>query len=243
MHELSSDLVAAARRGKRDAVIRVLAAHYPMVYRMAAGLTGRRDVAQGVVRFVMQQSLRALHLWTDPAAPTRWFHHHTILTIRRAHKHKPDASSDTLLGGPGETQNQPDPGYLAFIRALRDLPQQQREAFILRHGEKLEIRQIAIAMDCSTLAAGNHLQQAEQHLIALAAELYHPHVLRMNRAYQSLAPAEELTIRDVRSRIRRLLLPLRLKRLAGSILTVLLLAAALWGAWWVWRIIQHSLQR
>ncbi|HWP40420.1 MAG TPA: RNA polymerase sigma factor [Tepidisphaeraceae bacterium] len=241
MQEPSSELVSAASRGKRHAVIQVLAIHYPMVYRIAAGLTGRRDVAQGVVRFVLQQSLRALHLWTDPAAPTRWFYHHTILTIRRAHKHQPDATSDTLLGEPGEPQDQPDPAYLAFVRALRSLPQQQREAFILRHGEKLEIRQIAIAMDCSTLAAANHLQQAEQHLVALAADRYHPHVLRMHRTYQSLHPAEELTIRDVRRRIRRLLLPWGLKRVLGSIVTLLLLAAALWGAWWVWKIVQHSL--
>ena len=48
------------------------------------------------------------------------------------------------------------PAYAGFIRALRTLPVQQAEAFILHHGEHLNERLLGVAMDLSTGAAGSH---------------------------------------------------------------------------------------
>ena len=66
-----------------------------------------------------------------------------------------------------------------FIRALRALPMQQREAFILMHGEKLDVRAIAVAMDCSVLAAGNHLNEATDRLRHLAGSKLESHASRL----------------------------------------------------------------
>src|SRR4051794_41165259 len=154
MEQVTSELVEGARKGRRDDVVELLALHYPVVWRMASGLTGRGDVGRGVVRFVMQRSLRATSHWAEDGAPTRWFHHHTLLTTRRTLKHSPTVANDTLLDG--ETA---DTGYVAFIRSLRTLPMQQREAFILTYGEKLDLRALAVAMDCSVTAATNHLAE------------------------------------------------------------------------------------
>src|SRR5581483_10284 len=161
-------LLSRARKYDRAAVAAVFAEQYPSVYRIALGLSGRRDVGMGVVRWVTKQALRALPGWKDEDAPQRWFLHHTILTTRRASKHQPDKSNDTLIDDPRAAA----PEYVAFIRALRSLPFQQREAFILHHGERLNERWSAVTMDCSVIAAANHLKAADSALRALAGDRF-----------------------------------------------------------------------
>jgi DNA-directed RNA polymerase specialized sigma24 family protein len=237
MEVISGDTVRAARKGKRDAVVEVLAVHYPLVWRMASGLAGRADVGRGVAKFVMQQSLRTLDSWRDEGAPTRWFLHHTVLTCRRAHKHQPDLSNDIFLRN-GHT----DPGFAAFVRALRGLPMQQREAFILTRCENLDIRTLAVAMDCSTVAATNHLHVATDQLMALAPREYDGHVARLQQAYKTLGPEEELALKDIRRNVRRWVLPWVIGKAIKLGLGLILLAGVIWGAWWAWKIVQHSME-
>jgi DNA-directed RNA polymerase specialized sigma24 family protein len=237
MNEVTPELLAAARKGKREAVVELLAMHYGVVWRMATGLTGRDDVGRGVVKYIMQRSLRAVSSWKDEGAPTRWFHHHTVLTTRRAAKHRPETVNDTFI-----KQSAGDVQYAAFVRALRALPMQQREALILSAGEKLAIRQLAVAMDCSVLAAENHLREAMQRLQALSMEKYDAHVARMASAYARLAPDEELALANIRKRVRRLVLPWFVKRVLLGIVALFLLIASAWGGYWVWRVVAHSLE-
>jgi DNA-directed RNA polymerase specialized sigma24 family protein len=237
MNEVTPELLAAARKGKRDAVVELLAMHYGVVWRMATGLTGRADVGRGVVKFVMQRSLRAMSHWKEEGAPARWFHHHTVLTTRRTAKHRPDTVNDTFINhAAGDVQ------YAAFVRALRALPMQQREAFVLSTGEKFNTRQLAVAMDCSIVAADNHLREATERLRELAADKFDAHAARMALAYQKLAPDEELAIQNLRKRVGRIVLPWIIRRIFSAILALILLAAAAWGGWWAWQIVRHSLE-
>src|SRR5262245_18497037 len=197
MQAISDDLVAAARKGKRDAVVELLAVHYPMVWRMATGLTGRADVGRGTSKYVMQRSLKVLHNWKEETAPTRWLWNHTVLTTRRTQKHQPDLNNDIFL-----RESKTDAAYLAFVRGLRGLPMQQREAFILTNCEKLEIRALAVAMDCSTAAAANHLHVATDQLIQLCTREFDRHLHTMTRAYRTLTPEEELSLKDIRRNVR-----------------------------------------
>src|SRR5450432_585035 len=165
---------------------------------MAAGLTGREDVTRGVVRWVMKRSFRALPSWRNDAAPTRWFAHHTVLTARRSAKHQPEINNDLLLNGVPN-----NPAYAAFIRALRSLPIQQREAFILTYGEKIDIRAVAVAMDCSTAACANHLNAATDRLRELAPDRFESQTRLLNTAYQTLNPSEEISLGQIRQRYVR----------------------------------------
>jgi DNA-directed RNA polymerase specialized sigma24 family protein len=236
--EVDSDLLHAARKGRRDAIIELLALHYPLVWRMAEALTGRRDVARGVMKYIMPRSLKALPSWKNETDPTRWFYHHTLLTTRRTSpKHRPEPLQDSLIDGPTTTA-----GYLAFIKALRDLPMQQREAFILTNGERAETRAMAVAMDLSTTAAANHLREATERLQALAPDKFDAHVARLRGAYQKLSPDEELGVTGIRSNVQRLVRPWFIRRTLRTIFSIVALGAAAWGAWWVWRIVQHSIQ-
>ena len=112
------DLLSRARKDHRDAVIEVMSMQYPALYRMAHALSGRADVGNGIVQFVMRRAFAAIEHWKDEAAPQRWFRHHAIITIRRATKLTPTVESDTLI-----------------------LPE-QREAFLLKR-DGLTFEQVA----------------------------------------------------------------------------------------------------
>src|SRR5471032_1967672 len=99
-----------AVRLDRPAIEAIFATNYPTVCRMAMGLTGRADVGAGVTRFVIKRALHALPNWKDEDAPQRWFLHHTVLTTRRAAKHQPDNTNDTLIA---DHRSAP-PEYVAF---------------------------------------------------------------------------------------------------------------------------------
>lgn len=227
--EVTPELLHKARKGRRAAVVELLAMFYPAVHRIACSLAGREDIGRGAVKFVMKRGVGQMGLWNDEEDPRRWFHHHTVLTVRRAAKHKPDLATDPLITN-AETN---DAYYPAFIRALRALQHQQQEAFILHHGERLNPRQLAVAMDCSTEAAQMHLREASAALAALSGELFAAFTAQLALAHQKLTPREDLVLGDVRKRVRRSLLPRRLAGLLSTLVTLALLAGI---AWFVWKI-------
>ena len=145
------EILPRARKLQRPAVELLLRAHYRRVYRIACALCGDDDAGKSIVKTVMNQSLRALPHWRGEAQATNWFLHHTILRTREFVPWPNQAGSDPLL----RRLIHPSPQYVAFLRAVRNLPPQQREAFLLFRGEKLDTRQVAVAMDCSTTAAAN----------------------------------------------------------------------------------------
>jgi DNA-directed RNA polymerase specialized sigma24 family protein len=225
--------VAAARAGDKDALVGILGAHYPQVWRMAINLTGRLGPGKEVARNIMRQSLSAAEGWEHDEAPTIWFRHHTVLATREAAPDEPSAKPPTddeevlLNAAPPET------GYAAFARALRRLPQQQREAFLLNHGEDFDLRQLGIAMDCSVEAAALHLRQATVSLRAMAGDDFGRFVQLVRDAYRTAAPDEELSLPwsapRKRSRLWGFLLGL-----VGWIVLLAVVSAIGYGLWWLW---------
>lgn len=225
-----SNLLNRARRMDRSAIEAIFAQNYPAVHRIAFGLSGRADVGRGVTRFVMKRALHTLPAWKDDDAPQRWFLHHTILTTRRARKHQPGSSNDVLIGDPQKAS----PEYVAFIRALRSLPFQQREAFVLRHGELLNERYSAVAMDCSVIAAANHLKAAADALGKISSGRFDDFTAEMSRIYRAQSPDQALTIPKLRRTIRRYVWPRKLMRIVGWIIILIFLAAIAWIGWKIW---------
>jgi DNA-directed RNA polymerase specialized sigma24 family protein len=227
MPMIDADVFRRARKGSIRAAISVMGDCYPQVYRLAYGLSGRDDVGRGVVRFVMKRGIRQLHTWSDESAPARWCQHHTLLTVRRAARHQPDVAQDTLVRG-AQTDNA---YYAAFIRALRSLPMQQREAFILTHGEQFELRNLATAMDCSQDAAQIHLKEATRALSALGGNFYSTFTAQMAQTYKSLTPSEELVLTNVQTGVKRYLWPRKIWRLIELIIMATVIAALVLFVW------------
>lgn len=218
-------MLAAARNLNPAAVAEVLREHYPSVHRLAHGLAGRADVGAGIVRYVMYRSIVILPAWENETQPENWFHHFTVMTARRSIRDRPDARHDLLLGDSGVA---PDPEYVAFLAALRALPQQQQEAFILHTCEKLGPRTSSLAMDCSTEAAGNHLRSALHSLQRVAGERYEVFTTRATNAYRRLTPPLDTVLPRVQAIVRRRVWPKRMARWIAWVLLLGAIAGAIW---------------
>lgn len=224
---LDDQLFARAKKLDRPALEALVESVYPSICRIAYGLSGRHDVGHGIVRFVINHSLQQLPHWRDAAQAQRWFYHFTVLVSRRGQKHEPKAQQDTLVENSGEVSA----AYIAFVRGMRALPFQQREAYILSFGEQLLHRDVATAMDCSISAVQVHLQVAEQTLRPLAGDSYEQMRERLSRAYRNLSPRDDAVHPSVKNLLSKILWPRRIKRIIKIILTMIVLSAIAYAAW------------
>lgn len=231
--EIAPELFTRAKKLKRPAVDQLFAQVYPSVVRIAKGLAGREDVADGVVRFVMIRAARLIPTWRDETAAERWFLHHTVLTARRAAAHEPTPKNDLLAD-----TDPPDPAYAAFVRAVRQLPVQQREAFLLHTGERFNNRYLGVAMDCSTQAAQAHLDAATSALRTVAGpEQFDPMVARLATVYTHLGPTQEQVFPNVRKWVGKGLRPQRLRRAVRWMITLAILGVVAWATW-KWQLLR-----
>ncbi len=161
--------LAAARSGHGGGVKRLFRAATEPCARIAATLSGRRDVAEAVIDELHVRAARQLERWSSVEEASRWFMHHTIILVREYRKSIEPPDADVLLadvGGPDVVQ------YKALIGAIRKLPEQQQEAFLLHHAHRWNARYCSIAMDCSTKAVETHLAEASRQLQPLCGQNY-----------------------------------------------------------------------
>jgi len=232
------NVLERAQRGDQAACAALLAESYPSVVRMARALTADAKEAEWVVDFVLRRGAALLPTWRRGTMTQNWFYHHTLLAAREraAAKPAPQPREDLLVA------NAPDasPEYVAFVRAVRGLPGQQCEAFILHHGEKLNSRFLGVTMDCSSSAAENHLNAANATLATIAGSSLGSFQVMLSRAYARLGPPAESVGPAVEPYARSYTRPLRLRRMVRRVILVVVLVALVWGAWhwrqelWIW---------
>ena len=122
---------------------------------------------------------------------------------------------------------------LPLSARVRALPVQQREAFLLYHGEQLDERGLGVAMDCSVQAATQHLREATSVLSSYAGVMYPAMTAQVTQSYESLAPPEEMITPAIHADLRRGM-GRRIVRFASALVQ--------WGAllllgWFLWKII------
>jgi RNA polymerase sigma-70 factor (ECF subfamily) len=87
-----------------------------------------------------------------------------------------DDEHDPLAEAPGPKSEDPlaqltaDDAMGALERALEELPERQREAFVLRNFEGLDVAQTALAMSCTEGSVKTHYSRAVHRLRAMLAE-------------------------------------------------------------------------
>ena len=231
---LPPEVLEQAIRLDPGAVAQLFAAHFIRVYRIAFALSGRADTGREIARAVFRRSVDVIPKWDPSGDPEHWFHRYTIQLARQHSNQHPAIQHDLLV----EHASVTDPQYTAFITALRKLPDQQQEAFLLHFGEHFTLRDSARAMDCSTHAATTHLQAAEEHLRLIAGGEFEPLAARFAHAYAHLAPDERLVVPTVSQLVRRHLWPRRVLRVIWRVILLTLLAALAYAAWWIYRHVQ-----
>jgi DNA-directed RNA polymerase specialized sigma24 family protein len=233
-HQLPDDsVIRRAAKYSRDEVERTLRAFYPQVFRFGHALCGNPAAGDRVVRTVMNRSLHALRMWKSANQAANWFLHQTVFVSRSWSRSTPAAGGpDDVLMAVGAGPIAPvEPGYVAFVKALRSLPFQQAEAFILSRGEQVDPRRLAVGMDCSTEAAANHLAAANRTLSSIAGEQFQRYAGLLAQAYMRLSPSEELTIGDIHARVGGHLLRRRAWRVLNLIISLALIAGMVWVVW------------
>jgi DNA-directed RNA polymerase specialized sigma24 family protein len=224
------EVLRSARRLRAQGVESLLGACYPQVYRMAHGLCGRVDTGHKATRTIVHQAMRVLPTWSRDNSVERWFPHHTVLVCRRYARRQPKPERDVLVSL-AETD---DPTYIAFVAALRSLPVQQKEAFLLHHGEDLDPRELAIAMDCSVQAARYHLDGAVRSLIEAKCGDMGELTRMMVRAYKRLTPHESVLLPAIQRHMRRDYWPQRIVRMVRRYLNVIVWLVSAYGIWRLW---------
>lgn len=224
---ITHDTLAGLQRRDGRAITTLFEAYLPTVFRMAYGLTGHEQAAKRVLHFIIRTSMNIAPRWEHEEAPTRWFHHHTVLAARREKAQPKQAQDDMLI--PDAKRH--DAAYVAFVRALRNLPRQQMEAFLLHHGEGWDQRHLGIAMDCSRQAAQQHLDAADDTLAKVSGESFDILISQLAQAYRRLTPPQELILPLTAKHIRRHLLPRRIRQWSLLLLILTAIVLALWVAW------------
>jgi DNA-directed RNA polymerase specialized sigma24 family protein len=239
-------------------LLTLLRQSHARIYRIALALCGNRQSAEAVVERVLRSSGNISRRWETDEDAQRWFMHYTVLLCRRTNNERKNAGSEVIrrAGSDGEKPGSSaylrtgvggneallnlvtDPDSVSILHAIQQLPTQQREAFLLHHGEEMDLRQMATAMDCSSAAAANHLVAAvkalkESHLVGIGeftARL--PAMLR-----QLVPPANELD-----GYLKNLIAVQRRRMWIWQVVTwflrILLLALLAWLIWWIHRRVE-----
>lgn len=223
---VADDIIRRARAEDRNAIEALLADSYPAVHRIAHALTGNANTARRVVLAVLRRAVRVMPRWRRGITPENWFYHHALLLAREFPQPPAPASDLLAIAGPVE-----QPAYAAFIRALRDLPRQQMEAFILNHGEKLNVRLLGVAMDCSSGAASTHLDAAVHALRGISSELFPALTAALERSYATLTPPPTVIRATVSRAAGAELWSIRLRRLLRRLIALAIMVIVAYAAW------------
>jgi RNA polymerase sigma-70 factor (ECF subfamily) len=160
----------AAAAGDRAAFARLAARHYERVHALAWRWTGSRAGAEDVAQETMIKVAQAIRRFRGEARVGTWI---CAVAYRCALDHLRAARK--VIAFPGETLDAlreaerapegPDAAEAAELwRAVRGLPDQQRDAVLLIYGEGFSHAEAAAAMGCSEATASWHAHEARKRL-------------------------------------------------------------------------------
>lgn len=228
--QITDEDLWSSQQGNPGALQRVYSQALEPCARIAYSLCGDPDQAQQVMRKLVRRSVRQFRQWKYADEASAWFMHQTILLLREIDS-SIQTRDDPLLkdvAGPDVIQ------YAAMIRAIRNLPQQQKEAFLLTHAQRWNTRLCAIAMDCSNTAVVTHLKEAERQLQPLLGQHASALVEYLHQVHRSMPiqyPKAPIRI-GARIRARRALG--RLVYALGWGLILLIVLTILWFCFVLW---------
>lgn len=139
-----SELVAAVVRGDLDAFGALVHRHRDTYTRFAVRMLGDRGDAEEVLDGAWMQAYHNIANCREPKRFSAWLYQIVVIECR-AHLNRRTRSGRRTnaamldpVGGPGDDLSLED-----VERALAELPDEQREAFVLRHVEQMSFEEMA----------------------------------------------------------------------------------------------------
>ncbi len=169
-------MMEAVRADRADAFETLVKRYQKRLYRLAFGYLRNHEDALDAVQETMVKVYLARERYTPRSHPFTWVSrilaNHCIDQIRRR-RVRPMESLDHDMP-PGETGGDRTPGSSAdphieherhalrreVERAVADLPDTQREVFVLRHFEEMSLEEIAVARGCALGTVKSSLHRA-----------------------------------------------------------------------------------
>src|SRR3989449_2379762 len=139
--------------------------HHLALFRYAFRLTGRRDVAEDVVQEVFVRVVRGLETYRPAGRDLAWLFtiaRRLLIDHQRSWRRQPDET-------PAMSWSEPrvDPSQeltVALAQALDDVPDVDREAFLLREIGGLSYQEIAAVCDGTIDAVRSRIYRARMRL-------------------------------------------------------------------------------
>lgn len=163
-------LVLASRRGETEAFAQLVRRHRDRHARFAARMLGDADDAEDVLQSVFLRAFRHLDRCEDPARFGAWLHRIVVnecrtFATRRGQRELRFVRDEVVLGGLAASEVSNDAGLRAAIElALQTLPDDQREAFLLKHVEEMEYEEMAEVTGAGVSALKMRVKRAIERL-------------------------------------------------------------------------------
>ncbi|MGI8906208.1 MAG: RNA polymerase sigma factor [Candidatus Sumerlaeaceae bacterium] len=177
-------LVQLAVAGNREAFDEIVFLYRDQVYATAWQLTRNTDDAMDVSQEVFMRAFRALSSYKGRAKFSTWLHRIVLNScidhIRREKRHWGNISlSEVPDDGTEDTQAPPPEGTVdprqresvyqkqiqrRILSGLEQISARQRDVFVLRYYQDLELKEIADVLKCSDGAVKRHLHRAQMRL-------------------------------------------------------------------------------
>ena len=164
-----ADLIGRARDGDRGAFGRLVERHYDFVYRVAWRCCGRKADAEDIAQEVCVRLGRAIRGYRGGGAFTTWLYAMTLnaardLTRKNAREAARTDAYAVLELISAAAAGQPEGPAEELWAAVRTLPDKQREAVLLVHGEGLSHAAAAEVMAISETTVSWHIHEAKKRL-------------------------------------------------------------------------------
>ena len=178
----ASDLAVVARvkAGDHDAFRHLVERHSRSVFRLAYRLTGHEQDAEDVVQEAFLKAFREIRRFEARSSFATWLYRITVNCSHDLLRQRPRAGSRPSLDDPGlrVAADLADPSAAAdplrglasrriderVRRAMSELSDQERSAFVMRHFEGLSIEEIGRVLDLKASAAKHSIFRAVHKL-------------------------------------------------------------------------------
>jgi len=177
--ERPDDLLAGLKRGEEAAFRQVIKGELDGLYTLALGLLGREADAEDACQEVLLKLLRFAPRLSPNTSLRAWLRRVCLNHCLDERRRRRPAVQIELTASVSLERSSPGPQRCAeevelrelLSKALAQLSEKQRAAFVLRHFEGCSIKEIAQAIGCAEGTAKVHLSRAVSRLRVLLGDL------------------------------------------------------------------------
>lgn len=168
--QTDNELASRAALGNRAAFEELVERHYDHIYRLAWRWSGSRERAEDIAQDVCVKLATAIGSFRGDASFSTWLYRiaytTAVDTLRANQRIMPLAPSNIMMLADEATTDTPETALMDqdLWRAVRALPDQQRDAVLLVYAQDLSHAEAAVLMECSEKTVSWHLHEAKKRL-------------------------------------------------------------------------------